>query len=148
MDEWTDGRLEETIPEVEQLLLCAAAVTGSWWPRWPGKWGVAYTAVVTVVISHSVINARNQGCLCMCVRVCVWTPMQGFACLLQPNSELQSDNRELWVISHHASSGTAGGQEPRHISSHSDLGRKLPSLNSNVPERERGSPKKRACDRQ
>lgn len=73
------------------------------------------------------------------MRVCVRTRMQGFACLLQPNSELQSDNRELWVISHHASSGTAGGQEPRHISSHSDLGRKLPSLNSDVRERERGS---------
>lgn len=73
------------------------------------------------------------------IRVCVWTHMQGFACLLQPNSELQSDNRGLWVISHHASSGTAGGQEPRHISSHSDLGRKLPSLNSGVRERERGS---------
>lgn len=79
--------------------------------------------------------------MCVCVRA------QGFACLFQPNSELQSDNRELWVISHHASSGTAGGQEPRHISSHSDLGRKLPSLNSDVRE-ERGGPQVRACDRQ
>lgn len=73
----------------------------------------------------------------------------GVACLLQPNSELQSDNRELWVISHHASSGTAGGQEPRHISSHSDLGRKLPSLNSDVREREEEAAKKKtACERQ
>lgn len=80
------------------------------------------------MISHSVINARNQRCVCVCV--------QGFACLFQPNSELQSDNRELWVISHHASSGTAGGREPHHISSHSDLGRKLPSLNSDVRENE------------
>lgn len=77
----------------------------------------------------------------MSAHVCVRTHMQGFACLLQPNSELQSDNRELWVISHHASSGTAGGQEPHHISSHSDLGGKLPSLNSDVQERERGSQK-------
>lgn len=37
-----------------------------------------------------------------------------------------------------------GGQEPRHISSHSDLGRKLPSLNSDVRGRKRGSQKKRA----
>lgn len=98
---------------------------------------MAHTAVVTVVISHSVINAHNQRCLR--ARVCTECACRGFACLLQPNSELQSDNRELWVISHHASSGTAGGQEPRHISSHSDLGRKLPSLNSDVRERERGS---------
>lgn len=124
----------------------AVAVIGSWWPKWPVKQGVAHTAVVTVVISHSVINAHNQRCLHTCV--CVWTPVQGFDCLLQPNSELQSDNRELWVISHHASSGTAGVQEPRHISSHSDLGRKLPSLNSDVRGRERGSQKKGARDRQ
>lgn len=84
----------------------------------------------------------------VCIRVCAGTPVQGFACLLQPNSELQSDNRELWVISHHASSGTAGVQEPCHISSHSDLGRKLPSLNSDVRERERGSQKRRASGRQ
>lgn len=122
----------------------AVAVIGSRWPKWPGKQGMAHTAVVTVVISHSVINAHNQRCL----RTCVRTHMQGFACLLQPNSELQSDNRELWVISHHASSGTAGGQEPHHISSHSDLGGKLPSLNSDVQERERGSQKTRACDTQ
>lgn len=74
-----------------------AAVTASWWPKWPGKQGVAHTAVVTVVISHSVINAHNQRCLRVCVRththmhlcvsVYVWTPVQGFACLLQPNSE-------------------------------------------------------------
>ena len=72
--------------------------------------------------------------------------MQGFACLLQPNSELLSDNRELWVISHHASSGTAGSQEPHHISSLSDLGGKLPSLNSDVQERERGSQKKKRAN--
>lgn len=72
--------------------------------------------------------------------------MQGFACLLQPNTELLSDNRVLWVISHHASSGTAGSQEHRHISSLSDLGGKLPSLNSDVQGRERGSRKKRGIE--
>lgn len=42
-----------------------------------------------------------------------------------------------------------GGQELRHISSHSDLGRKLPSLNSDVRGREKEGAKKRGgSDRQ
>lgn len=105
MDWWMFERKENS-HYVLSVSSSPVAVTGSWWPKWPGKQGVAYTAVVTVVITHSVINAHNQRCLRTCV--CV-SPMQGIACLLQPNGELQSDNRELWVISHHASSRTAGG---------------------------------------
>lgn len=77
MDGGSVSVVSEQQPQQGQLSLSAVVsdsdgavdVMGSWWPKWPGKQGVAHTAVVTVVISHSVINAHNQRCLHACVCV-------------------------------------------------------------------------------
>lgn len=120
---------------------CAVAALRSWWPKWPGKQGAAHTAVVTVVISHRAINAHNQRCLSKCVCVYAEHTCRGLPAYYNQTASYYLTTEKLWVISHHASSGTVGGQEPHHISSLSDLGGKLPSLNSNVQERKRGTQK-------
>lgn len=136
------------------LWLCAAAVSDSddavpaddpsdpEGKAWSTQlWSLRWSHTHCVINAHTLFFFKR-----LPIYVCTWTPAgyRGLACLLQPNSELQFDNRELWVISHHASSGTVGSREPCHISSHSDLGGKLPSFNSSVWERERGD----AADRQ